>query len=79
MSRSSTSATTPRRHLSSNKMGVHAFRQIIRPNVNVIVRLDFELDYFDVTIQHISYYATERPLEQQKIVAKNINLKNATC
>ena len=27
--------------------------------VNVIALLDFELAYYDVTVQHISHYATE--------------------
>ena len=32
--------------------------------VNVIVRLEFELAYFEVTVQHFSPYATEtRPNE----------------
>ena len=29
--------------------------------VNVIVRLEFELAVYNVTVQHISHYATETP------------------
>ena len=35
---------------------VHAF-----PKVNVISRLEFELAYYDISVQDISHYATETP------------------
>ena len=36
--------------------GVHTFRKGISPKLNVIVRLGFELDYFEVTVQHFTQY-----------------------
>ena len=40
---------------------VHAFLKSITLKMNVIVQLEFELTYYDVTIQHISDYATGTP------------------
>ena len=34
--------------------GVHAFPKSINPKVNIIVWLEFELSYFEVTVQHIN-------------------------
>ena len=38
--------------------GVHAFPKGISPEMNVIVRLEFELAFYDVTVDHASHYAT---------------------
>ena len=40
---------------------VNNFAKGINPKVNVIVRLEFELAYYDVTVQHISQYAMGTP------------------
>ena len=37
---------------------VHTYLKFISPKVNVIERLEFELSYFDATIQHFIHYAT---------------------
>ena len=37
--------------------GVDTF-SVISPNMNVIVRLECELVYNDITVQHVSHYAT---------------------
>ena len=34
------------------------FRRDFSPKVNIIERLEFELAYYDVAIQHVSYDAT---------------------
>ena len=41
---------------------VYTFSNCISPNVNIIARLEFELAYFDIAVQHVSYYVTEIPL-----------------
>ena len=41
---------------------VHVILESISLKVNVIVRLDFELAYYDVAVQLASRYATETPL-----------------
>ena len=38
--------------------GLHTVPKSIIPEVNVIARLEFELGYNDVTVQHISHYTT---------------------
>ena len=40
--------------------GIHTFPKIIRPKLNVIPRLEFELAYFEAAVQHFIYYA-KRP------------------
>ena len=40
---------------------VHTFLKGISPKVNVIAWLELELAYFDVAIEHISYYVTGLP------------------
>ena len=40
---------------------VHTFPKGISPKVNVLARLEFELAYYDVTIQYISPHTTETP------------------
>ena len=30
----------------------------INPKVNVIAQLEFELSYYDITVQHVSHYTT---------------------
>ena len=39
--------------------GVHAFPKGISPKVKVWAWLKFDLSYYDLTVQHISRYATE--------------------
>ena len=41
---------------------VHSFLKCVRPKVNVIAELEFELAYYDVTDQHISHSGTETHL-----------------
>ena len=38
--------------------GVHTFPKGISLKFNVIVRLEFKIAYYDVAVQHVSYYAT---------------------
>ena len=40
---------------------VHTFLINIRQKMIVIARLEFELDYYYVTVQHISLYTTRTP------------------
>ena len=40
----------------------HTFPKGISPKVNIIVQLEFELAYINVTIQHIGHDDTETPL-----------------
>ena len=35
---------------------VHAFPKGTCPKVNIIVRLEFELAYYDSTVQHFNHY-----------------------
>ena len=37
---------------------VHTFPKGMSPNVNLIVRLEFELAYYVVAVQHMSHYTT---------------------
>ena len=41
--------------------GVHTFPNSICPKVNVIAWLEFELTYYDSTVQHFNHYATGTP------------------
>ena len=41
---------------------VHAFPRGIDPKVNVIIRLETELVYYDVTVKHVNHYARETTL-----------------
>ena len=41
------------------KGGVNIFSNVIRPKVNVISRLEYELADFRAVVQHFGYYATE--------------------
>ena len=36
----------------------YAFSKVISPKVTIIVRLEFEVDDYDVAVQHVYYYAT---------------------
>ena len=38
-------------------MRVHTFPDGINPKVNIIVRMDFELAFFEAEFQHLSHYA----------------------
>ena len=40
---------------------VHTFPKGICPKVNVIVRLEFKLVYYDSTVQHFNHYTTGSP------------------
>ena len=42
----------------ANKV-VHSFHKGIRPKVNIIAWLGFELAYYNVAFQHINHYTTE--------------------
>ena len=39
----------------------HAFPNSISPKVNIIAQLECKLVYDNVTVQHVSHYATETP------------------
>ena len=41
--------------------GVHIFLKSIRPKVNIVARLVFELFNVDISIQHISHYVVDTP------------------
>ena len=41
--------------------GLHTFPIGISPKVNVVAGLEFELAYYDVTVQHFSHYHTVTP------------------
>ena len=43
---------------------VHMFSSYISLKVNVIERLEFELAYYNVAVQHVSYYITRTPLSK---------------
>ena len=45
------------------------FPKSISPKVNVIARLEFELAYYDVIVQHFSHYATGIFVPQQIVLA----------
>ena len=48
-------------HIASGDKGVHTFLKGISPKVNVIAQLEFELCYFEVSVQYFNHYATETP------------------
>ena len=41
--------------------GVHAFLLVISLKENIIVWLEFELAYFEATVQHFCHYSTGTP------------------
>ena len=41
--------------------GLHRFAKGISPEENAIVRLEFELAYFEAVVQHLCHYATSTP------------------
>ena len=41
--------------------GIPIFLKGIRPNVNVITQLEFELTYYDAAVQLVSYYTMGTP------------------
>ena len=40
----------------------HAFPKSIKPKLNFITLLEFELAYYDVAVLHVSHYTTRFPL-----------------
>ena len=63
--------------------GVHTFPKGISSKVNVTMRLEFELIYFGVAVQHFSHYATKeeivvwnRGFEQEKNGRLNLSSSN---
>ena len=42
-------------------MGGSYFSKVISPKKNIIERLEFELTYYNVSIQHVNIYAAETP------------------
>ena len=36
--------------------GFHAFPDCICPKVNVIMQVEFELAYYNITVQHVNHY-----------------------
>ena len=49
-------------HNWKNK-GFYTFLKGISPKANVIMQLELKFAYYDITIQHMSYYAIETPTE----------------
>ena len=47
--------------------GVHTFPKGICPKVNVIVRLGFELAYYDSAVQHFNHYTSRTPCGTESI------------
>ena len=45
---------------------VHTVLKCISLEVNVIARLEFELAYYDLTVQHVNHYSTRTPLPHAK-------------
>ena len=52
-------------------MGIHTFPKDICPNVNEIVRLEFELAYYDTTVQRLNNYITRTPSDYSFIGMHN--------
>ena len=48
--------------MSGRDKRVHSFHGGISPKMNVIARLEIELAYYDVTVQHVSHYTNRAPL-----------------
>ena len=48
------------------------FPKGVSPKVNVIARLEFELAYYDVTIQNVSHYTTSPRSAVAKVLDCNI-------
>ena len=44
-------------------MGVHTFPKDTSLKVNIIAQLEFELTYYNITVQHISNYAMGTPYQ----------------
>ena len=53
--------------------GVYAFPKSINPKVNVIAWLEFELAYYDVTVQHFNHYTTGNPLDITIIITVGVD------
>ena len=55
---------------------IHTFSESISPKVNVIMYLEFELTYNDVTVKHVRHYTMSAPLNKTfKIPNAHIVLK----
>ena len=73
--------------------GVHTFPKGICPKVNVIVRLEYELAYYDSAVHRFNQYTTRIPPEICKVVylfanvfrfqyifeCKKMNYQNYSC
>ena len=49
--------------IAGRDLNVHVFPKDISPKVNVIAQLEFELTYYDNTVQNISHYAMRTPYQ----------------
>ena len=47
--------------LAGGNKGVYNFPRGISPKENVIARLEFELAYNDIVVQHVNHYTSETP------------------
>ena len=54
-------AIHPRRTRNWEDKGVHTFPKGICPKVNVIVRLEYELAYYDSIVHRFNHYTTRTP------------------
>ena len=55
---------------------VHTFPKGIIQKVNEIMKLSFELAYFKVTVNHLSYYLTGTPPEVSYLNQENVMFRN---
>ena len=53
--------------------GVHSFTKGICPKVNVIVRLEFELAYYDSVVLHFNHYTTRTTPDFFLEIAHSLN------
>ena len=44
---------------------VHTFAKGISLEVNIITQLEFELTYYNITVQHVSYCTMVTPLQEE--------------
>ena len=60
--------------------GVHTFPSIISPKVIVILKHEFDLAYYDVTVQYVCHYSTETHLlDNNYFIIKSNRLKRSAA
>ena len=53
---------------------VHTFPKGICPKVNVIVRLEFELAYYDPAVHRFNHYTTRTPLHKPGYIYRTVKI-----